>query len=128
MSTLKVTNIQNRSGGNTSTADEIYSGRAKAWVNFNGQGTVAIRASFNVSSITDIATSKYQVNFSNALTDANYSAVSMVAIVSAETDDTPRFMGIRGTTTMTTTSFRVIVGNDVGGLDDPHTACISVFR
>lgn len=46
-----------------------------AWVNFNGTGTVAIRASYNVSSITDNGTGDYTVNFTNALTDANYSAV-----------------------------------------------------
>jgi hypothetical protein len=46
---------------------------AKVWVNFNGTGTVAIRTSFNVTSITDIATGNYRVNFTNALTDANYS-------------------------------------------------------
>jgi hypothetical protein len=45
----------------------------RAWVNFNGTSTVAIRASFNVSSITDNATGDYTVNFTTALTDANYS-------------------------------------------------------
>ena len=45
----------------------------KAWVNFNGTGTVAIRDDFNVSSITDNGTGDYTVNFTNALTDANYS-------------------------------------------------------
>jgi hypothetical protein len=44
----------------------------RAWVNFNGTGTVAIRSSFNVSSITDIGTGNYTVNFTNALSDANY--------------------------------------------------------
>lgn len=44
----------------------------KAWVNFNGTGTVAIRASFNVSSITDNGTGDYTVNFTNAMVDANY--------------------------------------------------------
>jgi hypothetical protein len=46
-----------------------------AWVNFNGTGTVAIRASYNVSSITDNGTGDYTVNFTNALADANYSAL-----------------------------------------------------
>lgn len=44
----------------------------RAWVNFNGTGTVAIRASFNVSSITDNGTGIYTVNFTTALPDANY--------------------------------------------------------
>ncbi len=47
----------------------------RAWVNFNGQGTVAIRASFNVSSITDNGTGDYTINFTTALPDANYSLV-----------------------------------------------------
>ena len=51
---------------------------AKAWVNFNGTGTVAIRASYNVSSITDIATGIFKVNFTSALADANY-AVALFA-------------------------------------------------
>jgi hypothetical protein len=45
---------------------------ARAWVNFNGTGTVAIRASGNVSSITDNGTGDYTVNFTTAMNDANY--------------------------------------------------------
>lgn len=59
--------VQNSSGTEIGTF-------CRAWVNFNGTGTVAIRASFNVSSITDNGTGRYQVNLSTALTDANYSA------------------------------------------------------
>jgi hypothetical protein len=51
---------------------------AKAWVNFNGTGTVAIRDSHNVSSITDDGTGVYKVNFTNAMSDVNYSAVASV--------------------------------------------------
>lgn len=47
----------------------------RAWVNFNGTGTVAIRASFNVASITDNGTGVYTVNFATAMPDGNYSAV-----------------------------------------------------
>jgi hypothetical protein len=49
----------------------------RAWVNFNGTGTVAIRASFNVSSITDNGTGNYTVNFTTAMEDANYAAVAV---------------------------------------------------
>ena len=52
---------------------------ARAWVNFNGTGTVAIRGSANVSSITDNATGDYTVNFTNSLEDANYSISVCVA-------------------------------------------------
>jgi hypothetical protein len=64
MSTLKVSTLQNLSG------TEVYT--CKAWVNFNGTGTVAIRASGNVSSITDNGTGNYTVNFTTAMPDANY--------------------------------------------------------
>jgi len=49
---------------------------ALAWVNFNGTGTVAIRSSYNVSSITDNGTGDYTVNFTTALSDANYAALA----------------------------------------------------
>ena len=52
------------------------SGLAKAWVNFDGTGVVAIRASYNVSSITDNGTGNYTVNFTTAMVDANYCAVA----------------------------------------------------
>ena len=47
----------------------------RAWVNFNGSGTVAIRASGNVTSITDIGVGEYAINFTTAMTDANYSSM-----------------------------------------------------
>jgi hypothetical protein len=49
----------------------------RAWVNFNGTGTVAIRDSGNVSSITDNGTGDYTVNFTTAMTDANYCIASI---------------------------------------------------
>jgi hypothetical protein len=51
----------------------------RAWVNFNGTGAVAIRASGNVSSITDNGTGDYTVNFTTAMVDANYSTVASAA-------------------------------------------------
>jgi hypothetical protein len=48
-------------------------------VNFNGSGTVAIRASGNVSSITDNGTGNYTVNFTTAMPDANYATVASAA-------------------------------------------------
>jgi hypothetical protein len=57
----------------------------RAWVNFNGTGTVAIRASGNVSSITDGGTGIYTVNFTNAMPDANYTT-SIEAIRNATAD------------------------------------------
>ena len=64
---------QVKAATNASGSAPIYS--CRAWVNFNGTGTVAIRESGNVSSITDNGTGDYTVNFTTALEDANYSAV-----------------------------------------------------
>jgi len=58
---------------NASGSAPIYA--CRAWVNFNGTGTVAIRESGNVSSITDNGTGDYTVNFTTAMPDANYSVV-----------------------------------------------------
>ena len=69
-------------------ADKILSpglvagGLCRAWVNFNGTGTVAIRSSFNVSSITDHASGEYTINFSTAMPDANYSVSALSGKVS----------------------------------------------
>jgi hypothetical protein len=61
---------------NASGSAPVYA--CRAWVNFDGTGTPAIRASGNVSSITDTATGTYQVNFTTAMTDANYVCVASV--------------------------------------------------
>ena len=76
MSTVKAANLQNTGSGapvfKNSSGTEIGQ-LCKAWVNFNGTGTVAIRDDFNVSSITDNGTGDYTVTFTNAMPDTNYS-------------------------------------------------------
>ena len=63
----------------TTASGSAPSYSARAWVNFNGFGTVAIRASGNVSSITDNGVGDYTVNFTNALPDANYAWAGVAA-------------------------------------------------
>ena len=60
----------------TDGTDAIWAGTPKVWVNFNGTGVVAVRASFNVSSITDNGVGDYTINFATALVDANYAVVA----------------------------------------------------
>jgi hypothetical protein len=116
MSTLKVTTIQNLSG------TEVYT--AKAWVNFNGTGTVAIRASGNVSSITDNGAGDYTVNFTTALADANYSFLGTVnyglpnynQTVSAPYQSAP-----------TTTAIRMACSNGATIQDQLYVYC-AIFR
>jgi hypothetical protein len=67
MSTLKVNTLEEATAGGATYFT------AKAWVNFNGTGTVAIRADGNVSSITDEGTGQYKANFSTSFSDGNYS-------------------------------------------------------
>lgn len=75
--------------GAQSGAAPIYA--ARAWVNFNGTGTVAIRASGNVSSITDNGLGDYTINFATAMPDANYAALLSGA---ASLNDASNFMRI----------------------------------
>ena len=76
MSTLKVDTIQDASGSNSSTAAQLSSGRIKAWVNLDGGGssnhTPAIQGSFNVTSIADVSTSKYNIYWDTDFSNTNY--------------------------------------------------------
>ena len=74
MSEIRATTISNAAGTGPITMTGQYA--AKAWVNFNGTGTVAIRQSGNVSSITDNGAGNYTMNFTNATTDSNFSVSS----------------------------------------------------
>ena len=74
---VKTTTIADELDTESTAVTNVINGSAKAWVNFNGIGTVAIRASFNVNSITDNGTGNYTINFTNALTDTNYALASM---------------------------------------------------
>jgi hypothetical protein len=72
--TIVADTIQDGAGNSTSMDNAIY-GSAKAWVNFNGNGSTTIRASYNISSVTYTSTGIYVVNFTNAFTDTNYATV-----------------------------------------------------
>lgn len=73
MSTVKANDLQNNSGGIPTVKGQKLI--PTAWVNFNGTGTVAIRDSENVSSITDNGTGNYIINFATAMANADYSVV-----------------------------------------------------
>ena len=66
-------------GENGSTQTSLQQGLAKAWNNFNGTGTVAIRESFNVSSLTDNATAEQSSNLTNSMSNANYAGGGMAS-------------------------------------------------
>jgi hypothetical protein len=132
MSTLRCTNLQDTSGGNSLTTAQIYNGAAKAWVNFNGTGTVAIRASYNVSSITDNGVGYYTLNFTTAMPDANYSAVISNS-GPVNSNHTPPFLGQPGGddgAAFSTTTLRISSYNTTnsGARADPLQFCVTIFR
>lgn len=96
----------------------------RAWVNFNGTGTVAIRASGNVSSITDNGTGDYTVNFSTAMSDTNYCLTG-----SSYQTGNSGIQGVTGGTnySFTTTSARFFTRTTTGAYD-PDVVNVSVMR
>jgi hypothetical protein len=101
---------------------------ARAWVNFNGSGVVAIRASGNVSSVTDNGTGDYTINFTTALPDADYSVSGMVQRSATDTNIyTSLYFG--AAQQQTASSFRVQVRTGTtAALEDPIVAAYTVFR
>ena len=97
---------------------------ARAWVNFNGTGTVAIRASGNVSSITDNGTGNYTVNFTTAMPDVNYS-VSGISDVQLNTDNNPRTIQFIA---FNTGSLQISTHNEAGAKEDSAYVNLSIFR
>jgi hypothetical protein len=106
-------------------ADSKLSGTTcKAWVNFNGTGTVAIRASYNVSSITDNGVGLYKVNFTAAMPDTNYSNVGGAGHTSG---DYSRYVGFNGVQTTSGVELRVAYPV-TDGVTDSERICVAVFR
>lgn len=97
----------------------------RAWVNWNGTGTVAIRSSGNVSSITDNGVGDYTINFTNAMPDANYSITAtsrgvasftqgcVISLWSSYTSSAARFIALQQNTS---------------GVVDPDTISVAIFR
>jgi len=130
MSTLRCTNLQDTSGGNSLTTAQIYNGAAKAWVNFNGTGTVAIRASFNVSSITDEAVGKFTINFTNAFSDTSY-ILSGSASFRDGTDDSNSFKVCHrrsSSGTLSTSACAITTASSGDNFSDAVIACVAFFR
>jgi len=94
----------------------------RAWVNFDGTGTVAIRGSGNVSSITDGGTGDYTINFATAMPDTNYGTTCGFGINGTST-------AVRLDGTYSTTAVHAQVTNSASGAGaDSGVSCIAVFR
>ncbi len=121
--TLVITTLSD--GTNSTSATNCIQGSAKAWVNFNGTGTPAIRASYNVSSITDNGTGDYTINFTNAFADANYSVQQSFGSSTTAVGDNVRVQAI---TSMTTTAVRSLQVRAANSTIDWEFMSIAVFR
>lgn len=133
MSTLNVANIQSLT---TSSAPSVKNSAGteigqycNAFINFDGSGTVAIRDSFNVTSLTDNGTGNYSITYTNAMPDVNYSAVLSWNIQSVNNrscgHDNSNYLttGMRVTIEDVSTSY-----GGSGSRTDCSRICIAVFR
>lgn len=111
---------------NASGSAPVYS--CRAWINFNGTGTPAARGSGNVSSITDNGTGNYTLNFTTALEDANYAIVVGGIPGSNGTYITAPFIGATAATVNGCNVVQNPTGPGTGGMSDPATFCVSIFR
>ena len=117
--TLTTPNIDSAQFATVSGTAPLYA--CRAWVNFNGTGTVAIRASGNVSSITDMGVGSYKVNFTTALSDGNYS----VAISSANSTSNADSANNISSTATTSFFWQHIEGSAAA---DSSFLCAAIFR
>jgi hypothetical protein len=116
--TLTTPNIDSAQFATVSGTAPLYA--CRAWVNFNGTGTVAIRASGNVSSITDNGTGNYTVNFTTAMPDANYAIHTQANPVNSSGMSHP-------TGTPTVSAVQLLTYTSTS-LADLTIVCVSIFR
>jgi hypothetical protein len=107
----------------TTASGSAPSYSARAWVNFNGTGTVAIRASGNVSSITDNGTGNYTVNYTTSMPDVNYSFVG-VCDIQLNLANNPRTVQFAA---FNTGSTQIMTVDNAGNLEDqPYVMCTTL--
>ena len=125
--TLTTPNIDSAQIPTVSGTAPLY--MCRAWVNFNGTGTVAIRASGNVSSITDNGVGKFGINFTTAMPDANYSVIGTQNYSDDNADTALNIVAqIRRITTPLTTTTANVMTSYNQTLHDPTIACFAIFR
>ena len=100
---------------------------ARAWVNFNGKGTIAIRGSGNVSSLTDNGVGNYKVNFTTEMQDVNYAVTANAKITDAQNAGSSNEPLTVGPNSWLTTSIGV-ASNYATTPNDPATMSVAVFR
>jgi len=121
--TFTTPNINSAQFATVSGTAPIYP--CRAWVNFNGTGTVAIRASGNVTSITDNGTGNYTINFTTAMPDANY---MMAGTITRSGFPQTGTIGPRDGGTFTTSALQISTFDDGGSAIDPPYVGSAIFR
>ena len=124
MSTIRANTLVNMDGVTAVTLTGQVA--AKVWVNFNGTGTIAARASFNVSSLTDNGVGLYFVNYTNSLVDANHASLG----TSQPKNYCGAYPGTGDTSSGTQTASRtsIEVRDNSNGAQDSNFVQIAVFR
>ena len=115
----------NASAAIASTKLSGVTSEVKAWVNFNGIGTVAIRGSLNVTSITDNGAGDFTVNFTTAMSDTNYAVVAMNGAFS--TGNAPVGFYEVSATARTTSLVRLFSSQSAAGVDGDRIS-VAIFR
>lgn len=118
--TLTTPNIDSAQVATVSGTTPLY--MARAWVNFNGTGTVAIRGSGNVSSITDNGTGDYTVNFTTAMSDANYAPALAIQ------RQTSGVAGLSRNVTATSSAYRLLTTDGSGVALDVEYIGVTILR
>jgi hypothetical protein len=133
--TSAVTTVSPSTSGNVLVSDgtnwtsSTSTGIAKAWVNFDGTGTPSIRASYNVSSITDNGTGDYTVNFTNAFADVNYAVIAAVSTDGTNNAITINTQSTQGSVSVpTTTAVRMQIAKAGVGYFDSTYVNVAAFR
>lgn len=118
--TVQQTNGMTMTGGNP----KYYA--ARAWVNFDGSGTVSVRAAVNVSSVSDLGVGEYRVNMLTAMPDTNY--VSLATATFPDGGGSNNSIHLLDTGVYSTTQATFICQNSTGSNVDSDRVCVAIFR
>jgi hypothetical protein len=121
---MKVNGTSGLTFPDTTTLASAGQASVRAWVNFNGTGTVAIRAAYNVTSITDNGTGQYAVNFTTALPDANYAVLLSIGSGTGGSSSATSLTGARTTTSTNVTTLT----SSGASFDDNANVQVAIFR
>ena len=127
MSTLRVDRLTNTSGTYPSTPYKIRSGVARAWAHINCRGTVAFRASHNMTSVTDAGTGRYQFSFGELINNG-YSVVASAQYNTTGNPNGDSFDDVAHIGALSRFDCRVFgADTDEGSNGDPENMSVAVF-